>query len=126
MTVYLNRKGWLLTLWFVTIAAVVVGSLLPGSVMGRLGSIVSRYDKVQHFLAYTAVALWPNLILENESERRISALAMVLLGVALEVAQLFVPGRAFEFGDMLADAAGATIGWVLARIYRDYSPLLEK
>jgi VanZ family protein len=119
MTLHPNRKGWLLTFWFITIAGVVVGSLLPGSEMRRLGSIVSRYDKVQHFLAYTAVVLWPNLLFEKESERRISVLAMVLLGIALEIAQLFVPGRAFEFGDMLADAAGAITGWALARAYRD-------
>ena len=42
------------------------------------------------------------------------ALLSIVLGVVLEFLQLYyIPGRTFDLFDMLADAIGAIIGYVL-------------
>jgi VanZ family protein len=39
---------------------------------------------------------------------------MVALGIALEYAQRTTGYRSFDIADMVADAAGVAIGWLLA------------
>jgi len=89
-------------------------------------------DKVEHVVAYLSLAFLPAL---HERRRRLAYIApgLVALGVLLEFGQLWSPGRTFEIGDMLADAAGVIAGmsiglWVrplavarLARNYEGYS-----
>jgi VanZ family protein len=66
-------------------------------------------DKVQHIVAYLSLACLPAL---HERRRRLAytAVGLVALGVLLEFGQLWSPGRSFEIGDMLADAAGVIAG----------------
>lgn len=70
-------------------------------------------DKLEHFLAYAALAFLPML-----RERRAfvvwAAVALVLMGVGLEFGQLESPGRSFELGDMAADFAGVCAGLAAA------------
>ena len=96
---------------------VIVGTLLPGnSAPIKALDLLDVNDKVEHFAAYTALGLLPAL-----HERRrivgILAVALVALGILLEFGQLLSPGRDFEIGDMVADAAGVcvgvSIGWLL-------------
>lgn len=69
-------------------------------------------DKVAHCIAYAwlaglAAVAWSG---KSASARGWGALA---LGIGLEVAQSFVPGRFFSFLDMGANALGAGAGWWL-------------
>jgi VanZ family protein len=100
--------------WVVTIVLVVAGSLLPSSsfTMTSLGRLHIS-DKVLHFAAYAILAFLPSL------HERWPALAAVLvavlaLGVSLEFAQNYAPGRSFELADMAADTAGAVAGVIIA------------
>ena len=56
------------------------------------------WDKLNHGSAFVALAL----------------LALLAYGGLIEVAQWFVPGRAGEWADLLADAVGLAIGAALA------------
>jgi hypothetical protein len=105
--------------WFLGVAVVIVGSLLPGdSAAIRALDKLDISDKIQHFAAYMVVALLPAL-----HERRpvvvTLAVALVGLGVLLEFGQVLSPGRDFEIGDMVADTAGVCVGiaagWPLRR-----------
>ena len=66
-------------------------------------------DKALHSIAYMSLAFLPAL---HERCRRFAYIApgLVALGVLLEFGQLWSPGRSFEIGDMLADAAGVIVG----------------
>jgi VanZ family protein len=66
-------------------------------------------DKVQHFAAYAALAFLP-AVHERRQFLIFAALGLVGLGILLEFGQMFSVGRFFEFGDMVADAAGICIG----------------
>jgi VanZ family protein len=91
----------------------VTGSLLPGesAPMVALSSFQIN-DKVQHILAYAALAFLPAL---HERRRLLAFIApgLVALGILLEFGQLLAPGRAFELGDMAADAVGVIAGLLI-------------
>lgn len=114
--------------WGLSIAVVVIGTLLPADTAPiRALDFLGINDKVEHGLAYLSLAFLPAL---HESRRRLVfiAPALVALGVALEFGQLLSPGREFEIGDMIADAAGVAaglaVGWrarplIAGRLTRD-------
>lgn len=92
---------------------VIVGSLLPAD-SSAIQTISELHvnDKVQHGLAYAALALLPML---HERLRRAAVILVLVaaLGVALEFGQLYSPGRSFDTHDMMADFAGVAMGAVI-------------
>ena len=96
----------MLALWAVLICCVIVGSLLPAksSVITTIGRAHVSL-KVLHYCAYTLLALTALFALRRTSASVLAALAMILLGVALEFGQKLVPGRSFEVGDMFINGA---------------------
>jgi VanZ family protein len=89
----------------------VTGSLLPATspairAVGKLP--VSQ--KLLHFCGYTWLAFLALLVVKRQPLAVATALAMILLGVALEFGQKVVPGRAFEIRDMFINGAGVLTG----------------
>jgi VanZ family protein len=84
---------------------VVVLSLLPNNDLPPVG--IS--DKFEHIIAYAVLALLGGFAFP----RAIVLLAVMLpvLGVAMEICQMAVPGRSAEIGDAVADAIG--VGLIL-------------
>ncbi len=95
--------------WLVGVGVLVVGSLLPGSspAVSWVGGI---NDKLLHFAAYAALALLAVLAADDRRAVLRSVFIMVVLGVTLDFAQRFIPGRGFELGDILADNLGLLCG----------------
>ena len=72
----------------------------------------AQADKLEHMLTYVWLMLWfCQLVLK----RLRLALALVAMGVLIEVLQGMEGFRDFEVADMVADAAGVLVGWMLAR-----------
>jgi VanZ family protein len=90
------------------VIVVIYASLKPPSAP----HLVFASDKVKHFAAYCGVAFW----FAGMTERRrypMLALALVLLGVAMELGQAAMGlGRTAEWRDLLANTLG--IGTALA------------
>jgi VanZ family protein len=101
----LCRGGFALCILTVTVL-----SLLPQAVMPKVG--IS--DKVSHFIAYTAIAAFGLLGYRTAAVR--IAIGVIGLGGAIEVGQIFVPGRSAEILDFIADIGGVAAGLVLARL----------
>ena len=108
----------LLAVW---LACVILGSLASGSELASLEKVLPFLewsDKIQHIGAYAVLAvLW---MLALEGWRRVTAaLSMILLGVLLEAAQHYAPGRTPDLSDAVATAlgvlAGMALGFVLTR-----------
>ncbi len=96
------------------LGCVVVGSLLPtNSQPKRALDALDVNDKLEHFLAYSALALLPALH-EKKPVAALLALAVALLGVALEFGQVLFTDRLFELGDIAASTAGVLFGFVAA------------
>jgi VanZ family protein len=112
--VVLNMDLLIRRTWYITIAAVVVLSVLPQ--YEHAENLVN--DKVEHLLAYSALGFLPALILQSRWALGIAAVAMIAMGLVLENLQRLVPGRAFEAGDILANTAGVLLGAVVGLAIR--------
>jgi VanZ family protein len=106
-----GRRAWFLAGWLQVLAVIVV-CLMP---LERLpGPDLPWTDKAYHVGAF-ALLMWWFAVAQPARSRRYSALWLVLLGLAIEFAQGFVPFRAPSVGDLVADALGVLPGWMAAR-----------
>jgi VanZ family protein len=74
------------------------------------------WDKLNHVSAFVALAFaaWLGFA-KSQRNQRLGMLALLAYGGAIELIQLFVPGRSCEWGDLLADAIGISLGVLLAK-----------
>ena len=119
-----HDPAWRARWGFLTgVLALVVGlaALAPGDVATAL----SPNDKLNHLLAFTALAASGGLALRSGWRATlIVAAGMLAYGGFIELAQTQVPGRLGEWADLLADSAGVVLGLVLVlalrQIWRDH------
>lgn len=71
-------------------------------------------DKLLHFLAYLTFSGWFGAVYQKPFHARV-LMASVLIGLTLEILQLFTVHRSLEWLDMLANTLGAGAGITLAR-----------
>ena len=100
--------------WLVVVAAVAVASLLPAAAPpGAWG-----FDKFVHFAVFLALATVPAAVLPR-LPRTLALLwaggFLLAVGLGIETAQTFVPGRVGSVADLLADALGVLAGAVAGR-----------
>lgn len=108
--------------WVLAVAIVVTGSLLPFVVLSRLPSVaVPDDDKAAHFISYVVLAILPVVATDLLRTGVRCALAMIPLGIVLELLQRLVPGRSFELADMAANTLGAFTGIIVGLWIRWFS-----
>ncbi len=81
--------------------------------------------KIAHMLEFTALSfsLYNGIFATWELKKSplISLLITVICAIGDEIHQIFVPGRAFQFSDILIDSTGAIIGvvvyFIMLKIY---------
>jgi VanZ family protein len=102
-------------LWLLWLATVLVGTLLPANSapLHELGRLALS-DKLEHFIAYFGLAAPLPFLGEWRAGRMaLWCACLVAFGFALEVAQMFAPGRSPDFWDGVADSIGVVCGAVL-------------
>jgi VanZ family protein len=82
--------------------------------------------KVLHFCAYASLALVPLVAIRRRPAAVLAALAMILLGVALEFGQKLSPGRSCEIRDMFINGAGVLTGIAIGILSRRIIPLASR
>jgi VanZ family protein len=96
---------------------VIAGSLAPAqSGVVHLIDLGGINDKVEHFTAYAVLAALPNLHGFRCRRIGVAMVFLFLLGAALELGQLFSPGRTCDWHDLLADSGGILAGVALVRV----------
>lgn len=104
-----------LRLWRSTGRALVLASfavaLLPAP--RGMGSIAYG-DKIAHAAAFAMIMLWYAQIYSARRDRGRCALGLLALGLGIELLQSLVPYRSADIWDLVADAAGVGLGWLLA------------
>ncbi len=99
--------GVLVVIWF---------SLAPGD---PIGSGLS--DKLEHLLAYAALAACSTQAFEQGRTKLTSYVGLIALGCVLEGLQAYIPGRHPSVADGVANAAGIMVGvllsWMVARAF---------
>ncbi len=71
-------------------------------------------DKLKHLFAYSVLMGWFTQLYRSLKARRIWALALFLLGVAVEFIQGWSGYRFFDVADMVANSLGVLLGWWLS------------
>jgi len=84
-------------------------------------------DKIGHALVFFILATLSDHAFATSKFNWNKALWLIFYGVAIEVLQYFIPGRDFSLLDMLADASGLLIYFVLTKtiIQRTPTPLRQ-
>ena len=118
ITASLGTMG-LRTVWYLSLAGVVSLSLMPGS---EQPSDVPGLDKIIHGLAYAWLSLLPQLGFTGGRKAAGCSVAMIGLGVALEMGQYFIPGRFFSGLDILANTLGVGLGMAIGLRLRAVFP----
>ena len=95
--------GWML------VAAVCIGSLLPAS-----GVDFDINDKLVHFASYFILTVWFSGLFSRFAHYLVIAAIVIALGAGLDVLQSTTATRYFDLFDVLANAAGALVGFVLS------------
>jgi hypothetical protein len=120
-----TRRILILSLWFVLIWCIVIGSLAPaGSALMVAVGRLHIWDKLQHFSAYLALSSLPVIGFRDRRRGVLTALSMFVLGALLEAGQHFSPGRAVELGDVIANGAGVICGTALGLPFRTLIAIL--
>ncbi|WP_166212696.1 VanZ family protein [Cognatiluteimonas telluris] len=102
-----HPRLWL-GLWIAALVATVVASLLP---VFLLPVVPPGGDKVEHLGGYALLAAAAVQLFAGRRALWRAALGLVVLGVALEVAQgLFTATRQMDAADALANSLGVAIG----------------
>jgi VanZ family protein len=108
-----RRIDWM-RLWrvggWVGIGVTLVVSLTPP----MLPESGRHTDKIVHLTGYAVLMFWwAQVILER---RWRLAVAVILLGIAIELLQGLTPNRQPDVLDALANASGVLIGWLASRL----------
>ncbi len=110
---------------------------LSDSLVSRIIEWINLYidgetlRKIAHMLEFTALSFSLNNAIFATWEKKNSSIISFVLTVAVmvsdEIHQIFVPGRAFQFSDLLIDGIGAIIG-VIAYIivYKMFLTIKER
>lgn len=106
------KRPWLWAgLWMLAIAAVVIGSLLPGKDLPA----VPINDKLEHFAAYAVLAAGAVQLFVRRLSWGLVCVLLVLMGIGLEFLQAKMAlGRMLDRDDALANALGVLIGLATA------------
>lgn len=106
------KRPWLWSgLWMLAIAAVVIGSLLPGKELPA----VQVNDKVEHFVAYAALSAGAVQLFARRLSWGFVCVLLVLMGIGLEYLQGAMGlGRMLDRNDALANTIGVLIGLATA------------
>ncbi len=112
----MNRERIGLAVWFLAICITIVGSLTPSASLLEL----KANDKSLHFITYSILSIIPALTFGWTKKGVLACLAMAGLGFGLEFGQLYVPGRSFETGDILANGLGVLVGLISGTMVRRF------
>jgi len=94
----------LIAIWILSLIPATMVPGLPGS------------DKWHHALAYfTCMFFWAQLYVRPLPRLKL-AIAFISMGAMIECLQYFTPTRTFELLDMLANASGVTLAWIVVTV----------
>lgn len=110
---------------------------LSDSIVSKILEWISLYidgeslRKIAHMLEFTALSFSLNNAISATFEKKgaslISFILTIIVMISDEIHQIFVPGRAFQFSDLLIDGFGAILGIIAYLIiYKMFLIIMER
>ncbi|MEM8962216.1 MAG: VanZ family protein [Acidobacteriota bacterium] len=96
---------------FVLVATLTPGDPSPGD--GWFAALPDGTDKIVHVVLF---AIETVLVTRWLGFRSIVLVIVASLAIGTEIAQVWIPYRGFEIGDLLADGLGCALGVVIGRV----------
>ncbi len=113
-------KIFFLIFWFVCVACIISLALIPNLIATNNGA-----DKMLHLCVFCILMIWPTMTFENRTPIIAAFAGLLVIGVGIEIAQGFVPGRNQEIMDLVFNSVGIFSGLVIGYFLRDsYQDLL--
>jgi VanZ family protein len=113
-----KNKNTAVICWFLTIGYMGIIFYLSSLKGTDLPSLPQYFDKVVHICIYIPLAFLCSFSFRKSGVKKnvflLSFIIAVFYGITDEIHQLYVPGREFAAGDILADSIGALLGSYLA------------
>jgi len=106
----LKFKPLWLSIGYLLIAYIFYSSLRPDPIEVD----IDNFDKYAHTFAYFVLMGWFTQIYQHKNSVLICALVFALMGVLIEVLQGMGGIRFFDYYDMLANASGVILAWILS------------
>lgn len=108
-------------IFFTNIFVIVLLSVYPGSLLGLIffgnDDVLPGSDKLHHFVAYFITTIFGLLAYSQKNIFFQLSFSLLLLGSILEIIQIWIPNRSFEFLDMLSNTSGVVIGLIVIQIF---------
>ena len=108
--------GWIVLIGLLT--------LVPGKALPQVDWNFLSLDKIIHFTIFSIMTFLGSISFKNRSGLTriifpilISLLIAILYGAILEYLQTFIPDRAFDYADLVANIGGSAAGTVLFSYY---------
>lgn len=102
---------WIVAAWLAVVISVVVASLIPAAAPPGVWGL----DKIVHFGVFLVLTVVPASVLSRNRAMLGAVMFLFAIGLGIEVAQSFVPGRVGSGSDFLADVLGVLAGAVVGR-----------
>lgn len=96
-------------LFIIGVLAIFIGSVMPGK---QLPTNLP-WDKALHFTGYFGLAFLARMG-SNKKPTWLLITACIAFSFAIEIAQMYIPNRGFEWPDLLANSLGVFAGTVCA------------
>ncbi len=113
------RAGFISVIWIISISMVVYCSLVPRV---ELPVDFWQADKLYHFISYGWLSVLPMIGYSGRKFALTSSFTMILLGVLIEMAQWYVPGRTFSVADIIANTLGVFLGIYSGSSLKHFKP----
>ena len=95
-------------------------SVYPGNVCepsNECKAVLKKYNKLNHFISYFITGIAGFLAYPETRNFFKLLVSLLLLAIFLEIVQIWVPNRSFEFLDMLSNISGVVIGLAIIQIF---------
>jgi len=111
----------------ISILALIVLSLFPGSLLGLFfyGDLGQQPDLIEnpygttinHFISYLYVSILGLFVYLETKKFNLILYQLLFLSAILEILQFIIPNRAFQLGDLIGNFLGVLVAYFLIKIY---------
>ena len=107
-------------IFYFCIFIIILLSVYPGNVCepsNECKAVLKKYNQLNHFISYFIAGITGFLAYPETRNFFKLLISLLLLAIFLEIIQIWIPKRSFEFLDMLSNNSGVVIGLGVIQIF---------